>query len=49
MEVLAEERNYQGLTRLKAYLVQHPATRPRSRRVILDIDSSESPVHGAQG
>lgn len=47
-EVLAEERNYHGLTRLNADLVQHPATRPRSRRVILDIDSSESPVHGAQ-
>jgi hypothetical protein len=47
-DVLAEERNYQGLTRLNADLVQHPATRPRSRRVILDIDSSESPVHGAQ-
>jgi hypothetical protein len=47
-EVLAEERNYQGLTRLNAELVQHPATRPRSRRVILDIDSSESPVHGTQ-
>src|SRR5215813_1864173 len=47
-EVLLEERNYQGLTRVNAQLVQHPATRPRSRRVILDIDSSESPVHGAQ-
>ena len=47
-EVLAEKRNYQGLTRLNADLVQHPAIRPRSRRVILDIDSSESPVHGAQ-
>ncbi len=47
-EVLAEEQNYQGLTRLNADLVQHPAMRPRSRRVILDIDSSESPVHGAQ-
>ena len=35
-DVLAEERNYQGLTRLNADLVQHPATRPRSRRVILD-------------
>jgi len=47
-DVLAEERNYHGLTRLSADLVQHPATRPRSRRVILDIDSSESPVHGTQ-
>jgi hypothetical protein len=47
-EVLAEERNYHGLIGLNADLGQHPATRPRSRRVILDIDSSESPVHGTQ-
>src|SRR5262249_11188023 len=47
-EVLAEERNYQGLSRLNADLVQHEASRPLSRRVTLDIDSSESPVHGAQ-
>src|SRR5262247_1097956 len=47
-DVLAEEKNYQGLTRLNAELVQHPAARSPSRQVILDIDSSESPVHGAQ-
>jgi hypothetical protein len=47
-EVLAEERNFQGLARLNADLVQHEAIRPPTRRVILDIDSSESPVHGAQ-
>src|SRR5438093_11468896 len=47
-DVLAEEQNYHRLTRLNADLVQHPATRRRSRRVVLDIDSSESPVHGAQ-
>ena len=41
--VLAEERNYEGLTRINTDLVQHAATRSRSRRVILDIDSSESP------
>ena len=45
-EVLAEERNYQGLARLNAELVQREAT--GTRRVTLDIDSSESPVHGAQ-
>ena len=45
-EVLAEERNYQGLARLNTELVQREAT--RTRRVTLDIDSSESPVHGAQ-
>src|SRR5215813_1645308 len=47
-EVLAEERNYLGLSRLNTDLVQHQATRPPARRVTLDIDSSESPVHGAQ-
>src|SRR5881409_1634628 len=47
-DVLAEERNYQGLTRLNTELVQHPATRSPRRRAILDIDNSESPVHGAQ-
>ena len=47
-DVLAEERNYQGLTRLNAYLIQHVAARSPSRGVTLDIDSSESPVHGTQ-
>ncbi|HKX05664.1 MAG TPA: IS1380 family transposase [Methylomirabilota bacterium] len=47
-EVLAKERNYQGLTRLNADLNQHSAARSPSRRVTLDIDSSESPVHGTQ-
>ena len=47
-DVLAEERNYQGLTRLNADLIQHVAARSPSRRVTLDIDSSESPVHGTQ-
>jgi len=46
--VLAEEWNYQGLTRLNADLIQHAAARSPSRRVRLDIDSSESPVHGTQ-
>jgi hypothetical protein len=45
-EVLAEERNYQGLARLNTELVQREAT--GTRRVTLDIDSSESPVHEAQ-
>ena len=47
-EVLAEEQNYHGLTRLSADLIQHAAVRSPSRRVTLDIDSSESPVHGTQ-
>jgi hypothetical protein len=47
-DVLTEERNYQGLLRLNRDLVQHEATQSSARRVILDIDSSESPVHGGQ-
>src|SRR6266545_3321345 len=47
-EVLAEERNYQGLGRLNTALIQHASTRSPNGRVTLDIDSSESPVHGAQ-
>ncbi len=47
-EVLTEERNSQGLARLNTELVQRGATRPSTRRVTLDIDSSESPAHGAQ-
>ena len=45
-EVLTEERNYQGLAHLNPELMQRAAT--GTRRVTLDIDSSESPVHGAQ-
>jgi len=45
-DVLAEERNYQGLAHLNTELVQRAGT--GTRRVTLDIDSSESPVHGAQ-
>jgi len=47
-DALAEERNYQELTRLNTGLVQHPAARSPSQRVVLDIDSSESRVHGTQ-
>jgi len=47
-DVLAEERNYRGLARLNTALIQHAVTRSPASRVTLDIDSSESPVHGAQ-
>jgi hypothetical protein len=33
-QVLAEERNYQGLARLNTDLVQHDAARPLARRLI---------------
>jgi Transposase DDE domain group 1 len=47
-DALAEERNYQGLARLNTALMQHASTRSPSQQVVLDIDSSESPVHGTQ-
>ncbi len=47
-DVLTEEQNYQGLTRLNAALIQHVAARSANQRATLDIDSSESPVHGTQ-
>src|SRR5947208_15857089 len=39
-EVLAEERNYQGLARLNTALILHAVTRSATQRVTLDIDSS---------
>ena len=44
----AAEGNAHGLARLNTELVQRKAVRPPTQGVILDIDSSESPVHGAQ-
>jgi hypothetical protein len=46
--VLTEERNYQGLAHLNTALIEQAAKRSPTRRLTLDIDSSESPVHGAQ-
>ena len=43
-DALAEKRNYEELGRLHAALVQREAT--GTRRMTLDIDSLESPVHG---
>src|SRR5207253_6325776 len=43
---VTKERNYQGLARLNTELVQCSAI--GSGCVTFDIDSSESPVHGAQ-
>ena len=47
-EVLTEEQNYRGLARLNTALIQRAVTRSAPQSVTLDIDSSESPVHGAQ-
>jgi hypothetical protein len=47
-DVLTDERNYQGLAPLNMALIRHAAARSATQRVTLDIDSSESPVQGAQ-
>ncbi|MDP6495471.1 MAG: IS1380 family transposase, partial [Dehalococcoidia bacterium] len=47
-EVLTREENPEGLVRLNAQWVERAMARTCHRRVILDMDSSESPVHGEQ-
>jgi len=44
-DVLAEERNYEGLGRLNTALIEHTATRSPTRRVILDIDSDRARIY----
>ena len=45
-EVLTQDRNLEGLARLNAQWVDRAMAHTAHRRVILDMDSSESPVHG---
>ena len=45
-EVLITEENLKGLEQLNAAWVDRAMTRTRYQRVILDMDSSESPVYG---
>ena len=47
-EVLTQDGNVEGLGRLNAKWVAGAMSRTPHRRVILDMDSSESPVHGEQ-
>jgi hypothetical protein len=47
-EVLITEENQKGLEQLNAAWVERAMTRTRYQRVILDMDSSESPVYGEQ-
>ena len=47
-EVLTQYGNVEGLDRLNAKWVDGAMTHTAHRRVILDMDSSESPVHGEQ-
>ena len=47
-EVLTEEENLDGLTRRNVEWVDKAMPHTSQQRVILDMDSSESPVHGQQ-
>ena len=47
-EVLTQDGNVEGLGRVNAKWVDRAMTHTAHRRVILDMDSSESPVHGEQ-
>ena len=47
-EVLTQDGNVEGLGRVNATWVDRAMTHTAHRRVILDMDSSESPVHGGQ-
>ena len=47
-EVLTQDGNVEGLGRLNSKWVDGAMSRTPHRRVILDMDSSESPVHGEQ-
>jgi len=47
-EVLVTEENQKGLEQLNAAWVDRAMMRTRHQRIILDMDSSESPVYGEQ-
>ena len=47
-EVLTQGHNLEGLARMNAQWVDGAMAHTPHRRVILDMDSSESPVHGGQ-
>jgi hypothetical protein len=47
-EILTQEQNIEALTSLNSAWVSKAVSLSMARKVILDIDSSESPVHGSQ-
>ena len=47
-EVLVTEENLRGLGQMNAEWIDHAMARTHHRRIILDMDSSESPVYGEQ-
>jgi len=47
-EMLAEEENFTGLARINRELIGNAEAVASSERVVLDMDSTEIPVHGQQ-
>lgn len=47
-EVLTRQVSLEGLARLNAHWVQQGMASTTHRRIILNMDSSESPMHGEQ-
>jgi len=47
-EILTQEQNINALANLNSGWVSKAVSRSKAKKVILDIDSSESPVHGSQ-
>ena len=47
-ETLTGEKNLKGLAQMNSQWVERAMAHTQHRRVILDMDSSESPVHGQQ-
>jgi len=47
-EFLTQRENLAGLSEINGKWVERAMSRTPHRRIILDLDSSESPVHGAQ-
>ena len=47
-ELLTQRENLAGLSEINGKWVERAMSKTPHRRIILDLDSSESPVHGAQ-
>jgi hypothetical protein len=47
-ELLAEQENFTGLAAINRNVIERGDANDSSKRVVLDMDSSESPVHGQQ-
>jgi len=47
-EILPQKKNLEGLSEINGSRIERAMERTSHRRIILDMDSSESPVHGDQ-